>query len=78
MSVEARLLKGSSGPTQFDWSWRIGNANYLAGLSNALSTSFANYRRQQDTSPATAALWGITEVYNSGVNQMNIEVKSLP
>jgi len=78
VSIEARLLKSASGPSQFDWSWRISGANYLAGLTAALTTSFANYRIQQDTSPATATGWAIGEVYNTGGNQMNIGVKSLP
>lgn len=78
VSAEARLLKGSSGPTQFDWSWRIAGANYLSGLSNALTTSFLNYRIQQDTSPATATAWTVGEVFNSATNQMNIGLKSLP
>jgi hypothetical protein len=78
VSVESRLLKGTSGPTQFDWSWRIAGANYLSGLTNALTTSFANYRIQQDTSPATATAWTVGEVFNTSTNQMNIGVKSLP
>jgi hypothetical protein len=78
VSIEARLLKSASGPTQFDWSWRISNADYLAGSSNALTNIFANYRLQQDTSPATSAVWGITEVFNTSTNQLNIGVKSLP
>jgi len=78
VSIEARLLKSSTGPSQFDWSWRISGANYLAGLSAALTTSFSNYRLQQDNSPATSTGWAIGEVFNSGGNQMNIGVKSLP
>lgn len=78
VSIEARLLKSTSGPSQFDWIWRIGNANFLAGMSNALTTTFANYRLQRDTSPATSTTWGINEVYNTSSNQMNIGVKSLP
>ncbi len=78
VSIEARLLASTTGPQNFDWSWRISNADYLAGTTTALTNAFANYRRQQDTSPATSTTWGITEVFNTSTNQMNIGVKSLP
>ncbi len=78
VSIEARLLRNVLGPQNFDWSWRISNADYLAGTTTAATASFANYRLQQDTSPATSATWGITEVFNTSTNQMNIGIKSLP
>ncbi len=78
VSIEARLLASVAAPQNFDWSWRISNANYLAGTTTALTTGFVNYRRQQDTSPATSTTWGITEVFNTSTNQLNIGVKSLP
>lgn len=78
VSLEARLLKSVTGPTQFDWSWRISNSDYLAGQSNALTSGFLNYRLQQDTSPATSSAWTMAEIFNTSTNQMNFGVKSLP
>lgn len=78
VSQEARLLVSTTGPQNFDWSWRISGADYLSGTTTPGTGSFANYRIQQDTSPATSTTWGISEVYNTSTNQMNIGIKSLP
>ncbi len=78
VSIEARMLLSTTGPQNFDWSWRIGGADYLAGTTTAGTNAFANYRLQQDTSPATSTAWGIAEIYNTSTNQLGIGVKSLP
>jgi hypothetical protein len=78
VSIESRLLASITGPQNFDWSWRISGSDYLAGTTTALTNNFANYRLQRDTSPATGTTWGISEVFNTSTNQMNIGVKSLP
>jgi hypothetical protein len=78
VSIEARVLRNSSGPQNLDWSFRIANSDYLAGTTTALTPSFVNYRRQQDTSLATSTTWTITEVFNTSSNELNIGIKSLP
>lgn len=78
VAIEARILKSASGPSRYDGSWRISGTDYLSGISGVLSTSFANYRIQQDNSPATSTAWSLSEIYNSGASQLNFGLKSLP
>ncbi len=78
VSIESRMMVSTTGPQNFDWSWRIAGSDYLAGTTTAATNAFLNYRLQQDTSPATGTAWGIAEVYNTSANQLGVGVKSLP
>jgi hypothetical protein len=77
-AIEARALASVTGPQNLDFSRRVSNANYLAGTTTALTNAFLNYRNQADVSPATSTTWGLTEIYNTSTNQLNIGIKSLP
>ncbi len=55
---EARVKISTVGPQHFDWSVRTASTDYLAGVSNAPSTSFGNFSNYQwATNPNTASAW---------------------
>jgi hypothetical protein len=73
---EARLRKGGTGPSAFDWSLRVSGIDYLAGTTTALTTSFLNYANQQWlTNPGTGTGWALTDITGG---TLNLGVKSLP
>lgn len=78
VSIEARTLISTTGPQNMEYIAHVSGADYTSLCSNpTLTNSFANYRCQMNTSPATSTTWGISEIYNSGGNQYGFGVESL-
>jgi hypothetical protein len=73
---EARMRKGGTGPSAFDWSLRTNGADYLAGTTTALTTSFANFNQIWPTNPGTGTGWLPTDIVTG--NAFYYGVKSLP
>lgn len=78
VSIEARALVSTTGPQNMEFSAHVSGSDYTSLCTNpTLTNSFANYRCQMNTSPATSSVWGISEIYNSGGNQFSFGVESL-
>ncbi len=73
---EARVLRGTTGPQNFDFLARTKDGtDHLFGYSSTLSTSFGNFGNQiWTTNPHTSASWVITDVASG----FNLGIESLP
>jgi hypothetical protein len=71
---EARVRAAVTGPQHFDWIVRTGGADFLAGVSNAPTTSFGNFRnRIWANNPNTSAPWVIGDIatgFNLGIESL--------
>lgn len=76
--LNARLLISTTGPQNAEFIAHVSGSDYTSLCTNpTLTTGFANYYCQINNSPATSMVWGISEIYNSGGNQLNYGVESL-
>lgn len=78
-SIEARVLVSTTGPQNAEFMEHVSGTDYVVCSGNpaSLTNAFANYRCQENVSPATSTTWGIGEIFNTGGNQNSFGVQSL-
>ncbi len=70
---EARVEKGATGPTQFEWLVRTADGSDHVASTTALTTSFANYTHVWTQNPHTSAAWDISDIttgFNIGIESV--------
>lgn len=81
LMLNARLLVSTTGPQNGEFIVHVSGSDYTSLGAECpaptLTNGFANYQCLMSVSPATSTTWGISEIYNSGGNQLSYGVESL-